>query len=197
MSDSVKKQVVVENELIERARLGCRASMEKIVRTHQAEIRGFIVRRTGDLAVADDLAQEVFLAAFTKISSIKESSRIRPWLFAVARNKVVDYLREQSSRNTGHAAEIENMLIDESVARSSIESPFEDELVLKALRACYEKLNTDAKAIVSARYFAGQDSTQIAQQTNKAADAIRMSLMRIRKALASCIRRKLGDEVSL
>ena len=197
MSDSNKKQVVIENELIERARSGCRASMEWIVRTHQAEIRGFIVRKTGDLAVADDLAQEVFLAALTQISKLKESSRLRAWLFAVARNKVVDYLRQKSSKLTGHVAGIENILIDESTARSSNESPFEDELVINALRECIEKLSGGAKAIVSARYFAGQDSKQIAIQTNKAADAIRMSLMRIRKALASCIRRKLNNEVSL
>ena len=197
MSDSNKKQVVIENELIERARSGCRASMEWIVRTHQAEIRGFIVRKTGDLAVADDLAQEVFLAALTQISKLKESSRLRAWLFAVARNKVVDYLRQKSSKLTGHVAGIENILIDESIARSSNESPFEDELVINALRECIEKLSGGAKAIVSERYFAGQDSKQIAIQTNKAADAIRMSLMRIRKALASCIRRKLNNEVSL
>ena len=141
MSDSNKKQVVIENELIERTRSGCRASMEWIVRTHQAEIRGFIVRKTGDLAVADDLAQEVFLAALTQISKLKESSRLRAWLFAVARNKVVDYLRQKSSKLTGHVAGIENILIDESIARSSNESPFEDELVINALRECIETVS--------------------------------------------------------
>ena len=56
-------------ETIEAAVGGSASAFADIVRLHQRTIRAFIVRYTGDRDVADEVAQEVFLAAFRSLDS--------------------------------------------------------------------------------------------------------------------------------
>ena len=58
---------VTETSLIHRAQGGSVEAFEQIVRTHQRVIRSFIVRHVGKSHVADDLAQDVFVAAYRGI----------------------------------------------------------------------------------------------------------------------------------
>ena len=62
-------------------------------RAVRAEIRGFLLHRTGDSAVADDLLQDVFLRALQQEKAFSALENPRAWLFQVARNLLLDRLR--------------------------------------------------------------------------------------------------------
>lgn len=55
----------------------------------------FILRRVGDQAAAEDLVQEVLLKAFLGQETLREPSRLRPWLYQVTRNAIADYFRSR------------------------------------------------------------------------------------------------------
>lgn len=69
------------------------ACYNKAWRQHQAEIRGFLVNRSGSAFDADDLLQEVFLKALLQGQDFCAIDDPRAWLFHVARNLLVDRLR--------------------------------------------------------------------------------------------------------
>ncbi len=47
---------------------------------------------------AEDITQDVFLKAFQKISSIKDASKFRGWLFTIALNRIRDFQRKKRFR---------------------------------------------------------------------------------------------------
>ena len=83
----------LSSRLVEQAKAGQEAAFEQLVRIYQADVRGFFMRRLGRQAVADDLAQEVFIAAIRNIEQLNDNSSFRGWLMGISRNKMIDYLR--------------------------------------------------------------------------------------------------------
>ena len=61
-------------------------------------IRGVIRRYVGDESVVDDIFQDVSLKAVTRLDQLRERSRMRGWIFRVARNASLDWLRAQARR---------------------------------------------------------------------------------------------------
>jgi RNA polymerase sigma-70 factor (ECF subfamily) len=59
------------------------------------QLQGFIGRRISDPSDADDILQEVFLKIHTSIHTLREESRIAPWIYRIARNTVYDYYRKR------------------------------------------------------------------------------------------------------
>jgi RNA polymerase sigma-70 factor (ECF subfamily) len=60
------------------------AAFEALVRRHQAPLRAFLRRMTGDAALADDLAQEALIKAYRGLAGFRGGSSFRSWLFAIA-----------------------------------------------------------------------------------------------------------------
>jgi len=62
-------------------------------KSHEAELRGFLMGRVRDEHHADDLLQEVFLKAVRQGLTFCDIEDPRAWLFRVARNAMVDHAR--------------------------------------------------------------------------------------------------------
>ncbi|HSR53475.1 MAG TPA: RNA polymerase sigma factor SigZ [Acidobacteriota bacterium] len=58
-----------------------------------ARLRSFLLSRTRDAQLADDLLQETFLRVHEKLDSLREGQRLNGWVFQIARNLVVDHFR--------------------------------------------------------------------------------------------------------
>lgn len=58
-----------------------------LVEAHQQAVRAFLRRLCGDPAEADDLAQEVFIAAWTSLDSFRRDADFRLWLYGIAYRK--------------------------------------------------------------------------------------------------------------
>ena len=59
----------------------------ELVRNHQSAIRGLLRQLTrGDLALADDLAQETFLRAYKNIRNFRGEAKFSTWLYRIGYN---------------------------------------------------------------------------------------------------------------
>jgi RNA polymerase sigma-70 factor (ECF subfamily) len=67
-------------------------------REHEAELRGFLTRQTGDADAADDLLQDVFVKAMLQGQGFCVLDNARAWLFQVARHAIVDAARAARPR---------------------------------------------------------------------------------------------------
>ncbi len=70
-------------------------SMEEIYKKHGKMIYGFLLTRTQDPGLAEELTQETFYQAVKHIGRYKGESSISTWLCAIAKNLWCDYLRRQ------------------------------------------------------------------------------------------------------
>src|SRR6185436_1985662 len=76
----------MRDEVLLRAQAGDPEAIAQIVRAHQGLIRGYVARLSPDPVTADDLAQEVFLAALRSLDRVDPDRGIRDYLLGIARN---------------------------------------------------------------------------------------------------------------
>ena len=83
-----------EVALCQRAAAGDRAAFEQLVRSHQSAVRHQLRRLThGDVALADDLAQESFIQAWTHLAEFRGQARFASWLYRIAYHRFLMHLR--------------------------------------------------------------------------------------------------------
>lgn len=75
--------------------------MAEVYRRYSGDVFQYIVRRTGDRALSDDLTSETFLRAIHAYGSYQDLGKpVRAWLVTIARNLVSDHLRSAHHRRT-------------------------------------------------------------------------------------------------
>ena len=101
-------------------------SMDQIYRKHSRMIYAFLLSRTGEAALAEELTQETFYQAVKSLNSFKGQSSASTWLCGIANNVWLSHLRKQK-----RSGEIFSSDEDEACfASSSAESP-EDKFIRK------------------------------------------------------------------
>jgi RNA polymerase sigma-70 factor (ECF subfamily) len=91
-------------ELAERCRRGDAEAFEELYRAHAGRLYTLIVRMTGSAQDAEDLLQEVFLTAHRKLGGFRGESSLGTWLYRLAVNQSLDFLRgrqQRMARTTG------------------------------------------------------------------------------------------------
>lgn len=68
-------------------------SIEQVWNDYHSKLRGFIGKRIGNAAEADDVLQNVFVKICAHFKTLKEPDKIQSWLFQIARNAVIDFYR--------------------------------------------------------------------------------------------------------
>lgn len=53
------------------------------------DIKHFIVAKVNDAGIADDLLQETFIKIHTKLNTLKDADKLKPWVFSIARYTVM------------------------------------------------------------------------------------------------------------
>ena len=83
-------------ELVELAKAGDRAALEKLVLRHQAWIYNIAVRMVFQPHDAEEVTQEVLVKVITKLSTFKGESKFRTWLYRIAANHVLNMVRRDA-----------------------------------------------------------------------------------------------------
>jgi RNA polymerase sigma-70 factor (ECF subfamily) len=85
-------------ELAQRCRRGDMAAFEELYRAHAGRLFNLVLRMTGSMSDAEDLLQDVFLQAYRKLGSFRGDSSLGTWLYRLAVNQCLDFLRSRQGR---------------------------------------------------------------------------------------------------
>ena len=69
---------------------------------HYQPVKRFISRMVGDKWVADDLTQDTFIKVQQNLNRLRDASKLKPWIFRIARNRCLDYFRSGAIQNENH-----------------------------------------------------------------------------------------------
>lgn len=79
-----------------------RSAFSRLVEEYQVGLRRFLLNLTlGDVALADDLAQDTFLKAYVSLHSFQGLSRFKTWLYRIAYNEYYNYIRKSNPETLG------------------------------------------------------------------------------------------------
>lgn len=84
--------------LVERAQRGDLDAFDELVRRYQERIYATIYHMTSSHEDADDLTQESLIKAFRALKSFKGDSSFFTWLYRIAVNKTINFLKQRKNR---------------------------------------------------------------------------------------------------
>src|SRR5260370_16741905 len=84
--------------LVKRARQGDLGAYDELVRRYQERIYATIYHMTANHEDANDLAQEAFIKAFQALKSFKGGSSFYTWVYRLAVNKTINFLKHRKNR---------------------------------------------------------------------------------------------------
>ncbi|MBX3355177.1 MAG: RNA polymerase sigma factor [Phycisphaeraceae bacterium] len=94
---------VEELKLVRRARRGDPAAIEALIRAHQEQLYGFMLRLSGRPEVAQDMVQEAFVRVIRSIDRFDDRFRFSTWLFTIARRLFVNYMQKMRPASDSEA----------------------------------------------------------------------------------------------
>jgi len=171
-----------EESLIRRAQQQDQEAFAQLYEEHFNKIYRYVALRIGDKTEAEDVTQQVFINALRSISSFKwKGIPFAAWLFRIAHNQVVDYLRKKTKQAT--------VPLDESLASSDSNPQLmaEHRLDIEQLLLATKRLTRAQREVIALR-FAGELSTvQVAKVMGKSQGAVKAlqhsAIVALRKAL--------------
>ncbi len=89
-----------EPALVARARRGDLAAYDELVRRYQERIYATFYHMTSNHEDANDLAQEAFIKAYQALKSFKGGSSFYTWVYRIAVNKTINFLKQRKNRSS-------------------------------------------------------------------------------------------------
>jgi RNA polymerase sigma-70 factor (ECF subfamily) len=98
-SDSEAASIPTEEMvLVERARHGDLRAYDELIKRYQERIYATVYHMTSNHEDANDLAQEAFVKAYQALKSFKGGSSFYTWLYRIAVNKTINFLKQRKNR---------------------------------------------------------------------------------------------------
>src|SRR6202790_3697318 len=116
--------MLVEFELIERARSGDDSAFNQIVQAYRKRILGTISRTIGRPEDVEDVGQEVFLRLYYSLDQLRTPEVFEPWLYRLTVNAAYDYLRKQRRRHESRMSDLseQQVLMADAAAGGKVSS---------------------------------------------------------------------------
>lgn len=178
-----------DQQMMTRAVSGETESFEQIVHRYHRPVTKFIYRMVNDYETALDLTQEVFLKVYMALDKYDERYKFSTWLFKIASNHTIDYLRRQHGELSLDALKDEPH--DGLLEAVSHERSPEQQAILSQRQALIEQaiaqLPVPYRQIIILRHVAEMEYEEIAEVTGLPMGTVKNRLFRAREA----IRRKI------
>ena len=178
-------------ELIARARLGDDDAFQSIFDRYSRPILSFIYDMTGVRDVAEELAQETFVRAYKNLGSLNDAEKLSTWLFGIARNVALEFLRTR--RREERKVELDDPLVlnlsnDEPLPEGQLLNKEFNEVIRVALDA----LDEDKRTVFTLKVFQQRSYEEIALITGFSIPKLKTDLHRARLEMRRRIRPYLG-----
>jgi RNA polymerase sigma-70 factor, ECF subfamily len=141
---------------MEGVRLGNEMGVRAAYAAHGGELYRFALRALGDAGAAEEAVQETFLRAWRAGERFDPSiSSLRTWLFAIARNVVIDIGRSRASRPPLTTEEQDTIAVDD---------PVDTVLVAWQIEEALRRISPDHRTAIVETYYLGRPHAEVASE---------------------------------
>lgn len=180
-----------DKRLVSLAQQGGRKAFSKLMKQHMNKVLALTYRMTGDRNTALDLTQETFLTAWEKLSGFRGESSFSSWLFRIASNKSINFLKSSDRLRS-----VETVAMIESTLYKNRSVDPHNELVSKELQervlSFMMRLPAQQRLAFELRFYKQLKFEEIATVTGSALGTVKTNYREAIKKL-----RQLADEGEL
>lgn len=177
-----------EGVLVKRAREGDLGAYDDLVRRYQERIYATIYHMTANHEDANDLAQETFIKAFQALASFKGGSSFYTWIYRIAVNKTINFLKQRKNRthmslddldfNAEHDPDLVALISDKTPRREVNLAELQEKL-----NAAMQKLSEHHRLVVTLHDVQGLSHEEIAEIMDCNIGTVRSRLFYARQQL--------------
>ena len=164
-------------------------AFEKLVTEYEKAVYAIAQRMTGNAEDAADMTQETFIKAYNSLSSFRGDSKFSVWLYRIANNVCLDFLRSKNRRPTVSLSteddDGEETQLDIADESQSPELLLESSLTRDAVRRGLDSLPPDYKQILLLREIQGLSYEEIAAALDIESGTVKSRIFRARKRLCT------------
>jgi len=185
-----------DSRLIHDALKGNQSAYERLMKKYHDQIANLIYRIIHRREQVEDLTQEVFIKTFASLKSFNEEYAFSTWLYKIATNSSIDYLRKKK---------LSTFSIDKPIAMEEGESTFElpdsryepDKHIIqkqraKLLQEAIEQLPEKYKQVILLRHTEERDYNEIARMLKLPIGTVKAHIFRARELLNKYLRDKIS-----
>ena len=177
---------MTEQELVHSAQKGDTSAFGQLVEAHQSKIYSLCYRMTGNAEDAADLTQEVFLSAWRSLSRFQEQSSFGTWIYRMATNASIDFLRREKRR------QVLSMTMEEDSEERQAQVPderysphrlLEQKEARQAVAGALAALSPEHRQVLVLREMEGLSYQEIGQLLDLEEGTVKSRIARARLAL--------------
>jgi RNA polymerase sigma-70 factor (ECF subfamily) len=186
-----------EKELVERFQNGEKDVFNELVIKYQGKIYNLVYKYVSNSETARDLSQEIFIKAFRALPRFKRQSAFYSWLYRIAINLCIDFIRQQKRGQTLSFEDLTTGGNDEVVFNDVSPLP-PDQVEAKELGyiigKAVEQLPPKQQRVFNLRYQDGLQLKEIAAQLDRSEGTIKAHLHHAHKRLQTLLIPYLKNE---
>ena len=169
-------------------------SYKQLMSRYKDSIYFMILKMVNNKDDAEDLTLEAFGKAFMRLEQYSPKFAFSTWLFRIASNNCIDFLRKKKMKTTSIDRSEEEEGIATIFLTSQSLNPEQEAIKnqkMKLMRELVEKLKPQYKNLIELRYFKGLSYEEISEQLGLPLGTVKAQLFRARTVLKEIIKPKL------
>jgi RNA polymerase sigma-70 factor, ECF subfamily len=190
-------QGTTDQAIVERVIGGDADEFAVLVERYQDRIYSAVLNYVGNPEDAIDVAQEAFVKAYSKLRSFDSASTFYTWLYRIAINTAIDFLRKRKARPADSLDDdkyteigFEPMSKDASADPERVAVASEQR---QALRAAISSLSDKLRSVIVLHDVQGMSQEEVAAVLNVPVGTVKSRVSRGRAELRYLLRKQLGD----
>ena len=164
------------------------SAIDAVWRIESAKVIASLARITGDVGLAEDLAQDALLAALEKWPQSGIPDNPGAWLMATAKHRAIDMHRRSKLLERKHEQMVPELQERQELSVSDLDTALDDDIGDDLLRlmftACHPVLSTDARVALTLRLLGGLTTDEIARAFLVPESTVAQRIVRAKRTLS-------------
>jgi RNA polymerase sigma-70 factor, ECF subfamily len=188
--------MLVEPELIERARAGDAAAFNQIVLVYRKRILGTISRLIGRPEDVEDVGQEVFVRLYYSLDQLRTADVFEPWLYRLTVNASYDYLRRAKRRSESRMADLSEqqvMKADSLAGGRQQDEERQKGQTREFVSALFEHVSEEDRLLLTLKEVEGLTLKELEGIYKVSENALKVRLFRARQRVLKAYKTAVAD----
>src|SRR5437868_6572704 len=176
--------MLIEFEIIEKARGGDDGAFNQVVTAYRKRILGTIARLIGRPEDVEDVGQEVFLRLYYSLDQLRAAEVFEPWLYRLTVNAAYDYLRRQKRRHESRMSDLSEqqvMMADASAGGKQQAEELRRTKVREMVHSLLGKISEEDRILLLMKEVEGLSLKELEKIYKVNENALKVRLFRARQ----------------